>query len=287
MEIDLPVDKSVVAHGYRLNYNDAKHRYWIESPTGEKFMVYGLTTVQKPIGSIQFNSKTGTVTSKSDTLMNWAVSEVKKALLAGQPVEEAVKAHTKKSDFSKDFGHKVHHIIEEATHAHNNNTEFVWQSDKEYEVAKRIFENDRNTGTITLAQELLVFMPSNPEAEPHEWKDWIAGTFDRIVLRGGKVELQDHKTSSGVYDLNYYVQLMGYQSMLEWMVKDPDNSYAEVLNILKENPIQARRINLATKVGTFTDEWVSTNDEDDKKMFRATLDIFNTSKKYRHLFWER
>jgi hypothetical protein len=281
----MEADKTVRAHGYTLSYNDAKHKYWITTPTGEEFPVYGMTTVQKPIGSIQFNQKTGAVTSKSDTLMAWAVSEVKKALLAGEPVEEAVKAHTRKSDYSKDFGHKVHKIIEDATHSHNNNQDYLWLSDKEHDVARKIFDNDRNTGTITLAQELLVFMPSNPEAEPHEWKDWIAGTFDRITLRDGRIELQDHKTSSGVYDLNYYVQLMGYQSMLEWMMKDPDNSYAETLSVLRDKPIEARRVNLATKVGTFTDQWVSTNEEDDRRMFKATLDIFNTSKKYRHLFW--
>lgn len=280
-------DKSVCAHGFTLKYRDKDHKYWIESPSGDSWSVYGCTTMLKVLSSIQFDKKTGAATSKSDTLMNWAVSEVKKALLAGQDIETATKAHTKKSDFSKNFGHKVHSIIELASHAHNEGHKYSWGDTPEDTVAKRIFDNDVKTNTKVLAQELLVFMPSNPNDPPEEWKDWIAGTFDRLVLRDGKVELQDHKTSSGVYDLNYFVQLRGYQEMLEWMMKDKNNTYANTLDVLYHQPIEVRRINLSTKTGFFTDEWLSTNHDDDSEMLKATKTIFNISKKYKHLFWEK
>lgn len=283
----LKIDKQVTAHGYTINYNDKAHKYWIVYPNGEKHVVYGMTTVQKPIGSVTFNKETGAASSKSDTLINWAVSEVKKALMAGKGIEEACRAHTTKNDFSKDFGKKVHSIIELATTARQHGHTYVWGNTMEDHVAKKVIENDINTGTHVIAQELLVFAPSNPEAPKEEWTNWVAGTFDRIVLRDGKIEIQDHKTSTGIYGLDYYTQLMGYQFMLEWMMKDTNNSYKDTLALLFTNPIQARRINLAKKDGTFTDEWVSTNDLDDRKMLHATLDVFNTYKKYRALFWDK
>lgn len=283
----LQIDKQVQAHGYTICYNDAAHKYWIIKPDGEKHEVYGMTTVQKPIGSVTFNKDTGSAMSKSDTLINWAVSEVKKALLLGQGIEEACRAHTKKSDYSKDFGKKVHSIIELATTAKLNGHTYVWGDTPEENVAKKVIDNDNGTGTHVIAQELLVFAPSNPNDNPEEWKDWVAGTFDRLVLRGGNIELQDHKTSTGVYGLDYFTQLMGYQFMLEWMMKDPSNTYKDELSVLFTKPITARRINLAKKDGTFTDEWVSTNDLDDRKMLQATLDVFNTYKKYRSLFWDK
>lgn len=283
----LKVDKQVSAHGYTICYNDAAHKYWIIHPNGETHPVYGMTTIQKPIGSVTFNKDTGAAMSKSDTLINWAVSEVKKALIAGKGIEEACRAHTTKSDYSKDFGKKVHSIIELATVAKLNGHTYNWGDSPEENVAKKVIDNDNGTGTHVIAQELLVFSPSNPQDDPSEWKDWIAGTFDRVVLRQGNIELQDHKTSTGVYGLDYYTQLMGYQFMLEWMMKDPNNSYKETLSVLFDKPISARRINLAKKDGTFTDEWVSTNELDDRKMLQATLDVFNTYKKYRSLFWDR
>lgn len=283
----LKIDKQVTAHGYTLCYNDAAHKYWITHPNGEKHVVYGMTTVQKPVGSVTFNKDTGAASSKSDTLINWAVSEVKKALVAGKGIEEACRAHTTKSDYSKDFGKKVHSLIELATTARMNGMVFTWEDSPEAQVAKKVVSNDLATGTHVIAQELLVFAPSNPEAPKEEWTNWVAGTFDRIVLRDGRIEIQDHKTSTGVYGLDYYTQLMGYQFMIEWMMLDDNNTYKDTLSALKQQPIAARRINLAKKDGTFTDEWVSTNDLDDRKMLRATLDIFNTYKKYRALFWDK
>jgi hypothetical protein len=281
----LPVDKEVQAHGFRLCYNDDKHKYWIIHPDGNKHEVYGMTTIQKPVGSVTFNKDTGAAMSKSDTLINWAVGEVKKALLAGEPIEEAVRAHTKKSDYSKDFGKKVHNIIELATIAKQNGLVYNWTDSPEDKVAKKVIDNDIMTSTHTIAQELLVFAPSNPESPKEEWTNWVAGTFDRLVLRDGKIELQDHKTSTGVYSLDYFTQLMGYQFMLEWMMTDKNNTYKDTLSALNSQKIEARRINLAKKDGTFTDSWVSTNDQDDRTMLKATLDIFNTYKKYKSLFW--
>lgn len=292
----LQVDKRVVAHNYKLCYNDKAHKYWIEYPTGEKHVVYGMTTVQKPIGSISFDKTTGSVSSKTDTLMAWAVKMVREAMLeklralnsiSEADVLEACKAHTNKSDYAKDFGSEVHRLIEEKTSQLMNGETISWGGTPEEAVAKKVIDNDIATNTHVIAQELLVFAPSNPEDKPEEWTDWIAGTFDRLVLRDGQVELQDHKTSTGVYDLNYYVQLRGYQFMLDWMMTDPENTYGGLLQVLSHKPISARRINLATKLGYFTDKWVSTNDLDDFKMFKATLDIFNVSKKYRALFWDK
>jgi len=292
----LQVDKQVLAHNYKLCYNDKAHKYWIEYPTGEKHVVYGMTTVQKPIGSISFNKTTGAVSSKGDVLMAWAVKTVREALvkhlmeigdLKIEDVERLCKSHTDKSDYAKDFGHTVHAMIEDATTKLLNGESITWGDTPEDQVARKVIENDIKTNTHVIAQELLVFAPSNPEDKPEEWRDWIAGTFDRLVLRDGAVELQDHKTSTGVYDLNYYVQLRGYQFMLEWMMTDPENTYANKLQVLNHNKISSRRINLTTKLGYFTDSWVSTNDLDDFKMFKATLDIFNISKKYRALFWDK
>jgi len=283
----LPIDKTVSAHGFRLCYNDQYHKYWMIHPDGNKHEVYGMTTVQKPVGSVTFDKNTGAAMSKSDTLISWAASEIKKALLAGEDIETATKAHTRKSDFSKDFGKKVHRLIEEATEAGQQGKDFVWDNSTESLVARKVVANDMETGTHVIAQELLVFMPSNPFAPKEQWSDWVAGTFDRLVLRDGRVEIQDHKTSTGVYDLSYYTQLMGYQEMLEWMMTDPENTYSEKLAVLNNKRIEARRINLAKKDGTFTDSWVSTNDLDDRKLLRATLDIFNTYKKYRALFWDK
>ena len=292
----LQVDKQVQAHGYKLCYNDKAHKYWIEYPTGEKNVVYGMTTVQKPIGSISFNKETGAVSSKTDTLMAWAVKMCREAVIdwfnkgnefTVSKLEELFKSHTNKSDYSKDFGHTVHSLVEQATAKIMNGEMVEWDESDEAKIAKKIIDNDTATNTHVIAQELLVFAPSNPQDPPEEWGNWIAGTFDRLVMRNGTIELQDHKTSTGVYDLNYYVQLRGYQFMLEWMIKDQQNTYANQLQVLQHNPISARRINLATKTGYFTDSWVSTNDLDDYKMFQATLDIFNISKKYRALFWDK
>jgi hypothetical protein len=293
---ELQVDKKVVAHGYKLCYNDKAHKYWIEYPTGEKHVVYGMTTVQKPIGSISFDKNTGAVSSKTDTLMAWAVKCNREAMinhvldrgpLTVPDVELLSKSYTNKSDYAKDFGHTVHAMIEDATSKIMNGEPVVWGDTPEDLVAKKVIDNDIATNTHVIAQELLVFAPSNPEDKQEEWRDWVAGTFDRLVLRDGQIELQDHKTSTGVYDLNYFVQLRGYQFMLEWMVKDPENTYSNLLTVLEHKPIAARRINLAKKTGEFSDSWVSTNDKDDFAMFKATLDIFNISKKYRALFWDK
>lgn len=289
----LTIDKTVSAHGFILCYNDQAHKYWIIHPDGSKHDVYGMTTIQKPIGSVSFD-KDGKVSSKSDILMKWAVKVNREAMidhvnqgkeLSIPDIKELSGAYNLKSDYAKDFGKIVHNLIESATNSNQSGDGFVWNDSPEHLVAKRVIDNDRATGTHVIAQELLVFAPSNPQDPPEEWRDWMAGQFDRLVLRDGQIELQDHKTSSGVYDLNYFAQCMGYQQMLEWMMKDKNNTYCETLSTLYDKPIAARRVNLATKTGEFTDKWVSTNELDDRRMLQATLEVFNISKKYRHLFW--
>lgn len=261
------------AHGYTCDFDEEKHEYLITYPNGKQFPSYGVTTIQKVGASVSFD-KDGKALSKTDILTAWSVKMCREAVISwfksGEPftvkiLEDLFKSHTKKSDYSKNFGHNVHRMVE---------TGVFDGTPEEIKCAQNILDNDKKTGTIALARELVVFMPSNPEDAPEKWRDFVCGKFDLIARRGEDLEMQDIKTSTGVYDLGYYEQLAGYEDMVNWMRTDKNSP---MYNLIKDEPFKNRRVLLAKKDGTFTDRYVSNNIYD-KELWRGVLHRFNIYK---------
>jgi len=184
-----------------LMFDDSNHSYWVN---GER--VIGVTT---PLGVIN-----------KPALMGWALKLAGEAIIssitAGKTYDEieirniaetAKKAHVGASQNAKDIGTLCHQWLEDYI-AGKNPPDPVHPAINA--VSKQFLKWEKENPTLEILES---------ERPIYSLKHNYAGTMDFIFKLDGKVYLGDFKTSTGIWDENWY-QVAAYR--MAFQEENPD-----------------------------------------------------------------
>jgi len=186
-------------NGFELKFNPVSHRYYLLKPQADEFIpVVSCTTINKAF-------------PQSEALIKWRIRQGNEEYISGEKVGRAA-----------DIGTIVHHILNKMEKEEEVDVPPI----KEVQNAVRLFKKwkeEKGSKDEIIDAEGIVCSPPI----------MVAGTFDRVAKRNGKVVLSDFKSSKGIYESALF-QLAGYDIMLrEWLGYEPDAW--EVLRFGKED----------------------------------------------------
>lgn len=203
-----------------FEFNEKNHAYKLD---GKRLT--GVTTIigilDKPalIGWAS-NQAVEYITGKAKYNRKENIYKITKAEL-----ENGRKAWCIKRDKAGDIGTEVHNLIELYVKAQINGNRF--EANHKDERVIKMFEKFKEWAE----EENIKFLLS--EQKLYSRKHWFAGTVDLVFEKDGKKYIGDIKTARDIYKTNY-IQMGGYDIMLEELGKLKDCSGYCVINIPKQ-----------------------------------------------------
>lgn len=186
---------------------NSRNRYLVNMADGTTVYPPGVTTILSKV-----LAKEALMMWPLNMATNWLKDNCLNQVLTELHLEEARRAHVKKSDKGKDVGTEVHEAIEQilnitARTGQYEKTDIVEVQSPEAEKALKAFRNWLlDTAPRVLAAEEIVY------SLQHHY----SGTFDALLEIDGKVVLADVKTTNaskdaplGIYP-EYFLQLGAY-----------------------------------------------------------------------------
>lgn len=164
-------------------------------------------------------------------------AQSKKLALKFPEWQDAITAHTKKSDAAKDIGTLAHSNVEEYIRYRMGETTsfavnpevaymvqpFVDWAEGKVKVTPQAMRTAYNHNVVEIAPEFTsnIERPSvtflRAEQSTFSPKLFVAGTFDFLAVVNGKKYMCDFKTSGGIYGREYFYQTAAYRSFCEEM----------------------------------------------------------------------
>lgn len=210
-------DLESTSHGHVLKYNNAVHRYWMDGKP-----IKGVTGIKDAY-------------PKGDALTNWKIKQgIEQALpmykewfmlhgIDAVPTDVQFKTiidelmvevrKEKKTKKAADIGTVLH----DYAYCKENNLPFDVDQVLKHPDREKVENAIANFETWHATCKDVVV---KSEQIVGSWTHWFAGTFDRLVMREGKLILCDFKTS-GSMSVDHKIQLAGYRiAAQEWLGLD-------------------------------------------------------------------
>lgn len=207
-------DLESTSHGHVLKYNNNVHRYWMDGKP-----IKGVTGIKdaypKGDGLTNWKIEQG-IEQAYPMYKTWFMNKGFDAVPTAAQYEEMIDAlmvevkKEKKTKKAADIGTVLH----EYAYCKENNLLFDKEKLAGHPDLGKIANAMSNFDTWhATCRDVVV----KSEQIVGSWTHWFAGTFDRLVIRDGKLILCDFKTSGGI-SVDHKIQLAGYRiAAQEWL----------------------------------------------------------------------